>query len=156
MRKSSRICILWHFGTVWSQTPKRDHSFSIVPMLLLLLFCQNKASCCIFAWPQGYRLYSRIKRQRGLFVQELNNDYIHNPLERDMVKQPFQGLQSLGTCIRDNIYRLYSNGWTLKTTEFFLMYCIFIVYVLSCIVKVFSNDIGRDHCKHGQCWPVLG
>lgn len=96
-----------------------NRAFSIVPMLLLLLFCQNKAICCIFAWPQGYRLYSRIKRQRGLFVQELNNDYIHNPHERDMVKQPLQGLQSLGTCIRDHIYRLYINGWILKTTEFF-------------------------------------
>lgn len=97
-----------------------------------LLFCQNKAICCVSAWPEGYKLHSRIKRQRRLFCPRSEQLlHSHPTLKRRgscLAAYSSSGGPSLRLWIREKVmYILHSTRINSHIIRI-LIQCIFIVY----------------------------
>lgn len=69
---NNSVCALWRGADVGN--------CAFCTVTTLYYFVRTKL-CVVCAWPEGYRLHSRIQRQRerGLFVLKLNSHYIHSP-----------------------------------------------------------------------------
>lgn len=113
-----------------------------------LLFCQNKAICCVSAWPEGYKLHSRIKRQRRLFCPGTEQPLHSQPtLKRHgsclTAYSSSQG-PSLGLWITEKVmYVLHSTRINSDIIRI-LIQCIFILYNTTNILQEHKTRKKRD------------